>query len=107
MTGVYGPEIQPSAPIDIPPEDIHNLSPEDEPPSDDDDNPGAREVFENFNKAEQIEVLKKMAVKKNYEPQKPIDKLNADNRLKVFDALEQMEDVEPESEAEIDDDIPF
>lgn len=105
QTNVFGPasiQALPGATIDLPSSEykIQHASDEGEKPdegsgdhSDSNDEPSEREIFENLNKTEQIEVLKKKAVTKGYEPKQPIEDLSSDDRLDFFDRLENLEDI--------------
>jgi len=124
MTGIYGggqPQPLPP-PIEVPSEDyeVHDVPPEDEdpPPPDEaptpetepepgtgqqpEEAPTGEEVFESLSAKEQVETLALMAEAKGYAPKQPIKNLGPKDRLSFFAALDQMPDVEKESE-----DIPF
>lgn len=108
MTGIYGSQLPPLAPpIDIPPENFHEIPPdaEDSPSSDDDqttkeeekpESPTGEEVFKDLSAKEQVETLTQMAELKGYKPKQPVNGLGKKERLSFFVALEQMPDVEME-----------
>jgi hypothetical protein len=117
QTNVFGstpPKIVNEAPIDLLPEDFHEVPPdaEDPPPPDDDqttkeeekpESPTAEEVFRDLSAKEQVETLTQMAKAKGYAPKQPIKNLGPKDRLSFFIALEQMPDVEKVKE----EDVPY
>ena len=114
MTGVYGIQPKPLAPpIDIPPEDFHEVPPNTEdPPSQPDEDqrpeeggnaesPTSEEVFKDLSAKEQVETLIQMAEAKDYVPKQPTRNLGPKERLSFFVALAQMPDVEKIEEKDV------
>lgn len=120
MTGIYGvPAALPpqEQPIDISPEDFHNIpsDPDEDQPGDDnsdpdDDQPGgdneetsptAEELFQDLSATEQVEMLSEIVKRKGYKPKQPIENLNKKERLTFLGALEKLTDLDAK------DDIPY
>lgn len=126
QTNVFGSaptRVIEDAPIDIPPEDFHEVVPDDERPPDEDDtpenvpdgdditpenvtsddnnDPTPQELFEDLSAIDQIKVLTEMAIRKNYEPKQPPEQLASNERLLFWLALDKLPDVEAK------DDIPY
>ncbi|MCK4821717.1 hypothetical protein KA005_38480, partial [bacterium] len=125
MTGVYGEQIPQSEPIDIPPEDIKDV------PSDkNDDKPGSdspkksekqdsphadmkknnltRTQYDDLGFEDQVSALQVMAATKGFSVPMPITEMNEDNRGRLFDHLESMQDaVDFKTNDNQTDDLPF
>jgi len=122
MTGIYGGQ---SEPIDIPPEDIQDIPPDkntvqaepDMPKkSENQDSPHAGTKKKNFTRTQyddlefndQVFVLQGMATKKGFNPPMPINEMNEDNRGRLFEHLETMQDaVDFNANNNQDTDIPY
>ena len=120
QTNVFGSaptRVIEDVPIDIPPEDFHEVVPDDEKPpdneeytpenvtSDDNNGPTPQELFEDLSALDQIKILTGIAIRKNYEPKQPIEQLASNERLLFWLALDKLPDVK--KPVETGDSIPY
>ena len=118
IAGIYGGAPQPpqisydnGEVIDLPQSDISFDGEESgsAPGPDESREPTERELFQDLNEDEQAAWLEGLADKKGYDlsglPKQPAE-MDARNRLRFFDHLAKMPDMEPAKEKE-DDDVPF
>ena len=116
MTGIYGTQSQSAPVVDIPPEDFHDISaeedePEPSPPASNDgetEKSGrlTKEDFATLPFDEQLLTLEEMAQEKGYTVPVPIKDMDEHNRERLFDHLDALP-VPAKSDADNSGDIPF
>lgn len=99
------------APIDLSPEDFHEVPSDDDLPGDETQEkpepaaeagaPTPQEFFEDSSAKEQVEILAQMAKAKGYEPKQPVESLGLKDRVSFFIALGKMPEIEKEKEKEM------
>ena len=118
MTGIYGEQVPQSEPIDIPPEDIQTVpeakpekpenqdSPHSDDPVPENQSQLTKKQYDDLGFDDQVSALQVMSAKKGFSVPMPITEMNEDNRGRLFDHLEAMQDVVSFNN-DNDDDIPF